>query len=103
MGLGAAVELFLAVRAAEGASPRTIEWYRMITGRAVRRFGPERPLDGVGAPELRDWLLERRETLSPESIAGRAADGEVARHLEHEPLESNGIHRRLDGPCECPR
>ena len=70
VSLGAAVDLFLAARAAEGASPRTVEWYRYITGRAVRRFGPGRPLDGVGAPELRAWLLELRETLSPESIAG---------------------------------
>ncbi len=70
VGLGAAVDLFLAAKAAEGASPRTIEWYRYINGRAVRRFGPDRPLDGVGAPELRAWLLELRATLSPESIAG---------------------------------
>ena len=70
VGLGAAVDLFLAAKAAEGASPRTIEWYRYINGRAVRRFGADRPLDRVGAPELRVWLLELRETLSPESIAG---------------------------------
>ncbi|MHB8958350.1 MAG: tyrosine-type recombinase/integrase [Candidatus Limnocylindrales bacterium] len=70
MGLGAAVDLFLATKAAEGASPNTVEWYRYITGRAVRRLGPGRPLDGVGAPELRAWLLELRETLSPESVAG---------------------------------
>jgi len=70
VGLGAAVDLFLAAKAAEGASPRTIEWYRYINGRAVRRFGADRPLDRVGAPELRAWLLELRETLSPESIAG---------------------------------
>ena len=70
VGLGTAVDLFLAAKAAEGASPNTVEWYRMITGRAVRRLGPGRPLDGVGAPELRAWLLELRATLSPESIAG---------------------------------
>ncbi len=70
MGLGTAVDLFLAAKAAEGASPNTVEWYRYITSRAVRRLGPGRPLDGVGAPELRAWLLELRETLSPESVAG---------------------------------
>lgn len=70
VGLGAAVDLFLAAKAAEGASPSTVEWYRYITGRAVRRLGPGRPLDGVGAPELRAWLLELRGTLSPESVAG---------------------------------
>ncbi len=70
VGLGAAVDLFIAAKAAEGASPRTLEWYRYINGRAVRRFGPTRPLDGVGAAELRAWLLELRQTLAPESIAG---------------------------------
>ena len=70
VGLGAAVDLFLAAKAAEGASPRTLEWYRYINGRTVRRFGPDRPLDWVGAPELRAWLLELHATLSPESIAG---------------------------------
>jgi hypothetical protein len=65
-----ALDLFLAAKAAEGVSPRTVEWYRMINGRAVRRFGAERPLDGVGAAELRAWLLELRQTLAPESIAG---------------------------------
>jgi hypothetical protein len=43
--LDAAVDLFLAAKAAEGVSPRTVEWYRMINGRAVRRFGAERPLE----------------------------------------------------------
>ena len=70
LGLGAALDLFLAAKAAEGVSPRTVEWYRMINGRAVRRFGAERPLDGVVAAELRAWLLELRQSLAPESIAG---------------------------------
>ena len=39
IGMGAALDLFCAAKAAEGASPRTLEWYRMIVGRAVRRFG----------------------------------------------------------------
>jgi hypothetical protein len=34
--LGRAVELFLAAKAAEGASPRTTEWYLMILVRLVR-------------------------------------------------------------------
>ena len=70
VGLGAAVDLFLAAKAAEGASPNTVSWYRYVLGRAVRRLGPVRPLDGVGAAELRAWLLDLRETLSPESVAG---------------------------------
>jgi len=57
VSLGAAVDLFIAANAAEGASPRTLEWYRMITGRAVRRFGHERPVDRIAAAELRTWLL----------------------------------------------
>lgn len=70
MSLGAAVDLFLAAKAAEGASPSTLEWYRMIVGRAARRFGAARPLDRIGVAEVRAWLLELRATLSPESIAG---------------------------------
>jgi len=68
--MGAAVDLFCAAKAAEGASPRTLEWYRMIVGRAVRRFGEARPVDAVPAAELRAWLLELRASLAPESIAG---------------------------------
>jgi hypothetical protein len=58
IGLGAATDLFCAAKAAEGASPRTVEWYRMIVGRAVRRFGDARPVDAIPAAELRAWLLE---------------------------------------------
>jgi site-specific recombinase XerD len=68
--LGAAADLFRAAKAAEGASPRTVEWYRMILVRAVRRFGEERPVDAIPAAELRAWLLELRSSLAPESIAG---------------------------------
>jgi hypothetical protein len=52
VGLGAAADLFIAAKAAEGASPRALEWYRMITGRAVRRFGLDRPVDAISAAEL---------------------------------------------------
>jgi hypothetical protein len=71
VSLGAAVELFIAARAAEGASPRTLEWYRMITDRAVRRFCAERPVDRIGAAELRAWLLELRGSLSPDAARPR--------------------------------
>ena len=39
--LGWAIDLFLGAKAAEGASPKTITWYRMILERAVRAFGAE--------------------------------------------------------------
>lgn len=68
--LGPAVELFLAAKRAEGASPKTIEWYRMVLGRATRELGAERPIDALTAAEVRDWLLALRETLAPISIAG---------------------------------
>ena len=45
IGLGAATDLFCAAKAAEGASPRTVEWYQMILVRAVRQFGEARPVD----------------------------------------------------------
>jgi integrase/recombinase XerC len=70
LGLGAAADLFCAARAAEGASPKTVVWYRYITGRCVSRFGEHRPVDAISAAELRGWLLELRATLAPESVAG---------------------------------
>lgn len=70
LGIGAAADFFCAAKAAEGASPRTVEWYRMILIRAVRRFGEARPVDGIPAVELRAWLLELRSSLAPESVAG---------------------------------
>jgi site-specific recombinase XerD len=70
IGFGAAADFFCAAKAAEGASPRTVEWYQMILVRAVRRFGERRPVDAIPAAELRAWLLELRTTLAPESIAG---------------------------------
>lgn len=70
LGIGAAADFFCAAKAAEGASPRTVVWYQMILGRAVRRFGRPRPVDAIPAAELRAWLLELRTSLAPESIAG---------------------------------
>src|SRR5688572_9614418 len=40
--LGAALEAFCSGKAAEGLSPRSIVWYRMIGQRLVGRFGAER-------------------------------------------------------------
>ena len=70
IGMGAAAYLFCAAKVAEGSSPRTVEWYRMILIRAVHRFGDARPVDAIPAAELRAWLLELRTALAPESIAG---------------------------------
>ena len=70
IGSGAAADLFYAAKAAEGASPRTVEWYQMILVRAVRRFAGARPVDAIAAADLRTWFLEHRATLAPGSIAG---------------------------------
>lgn len=70
MGLGAALDAFCAGKAAEGLSPRSIVWYRMIGERLVGRFGAARPVDTLTPPELRAWLVELRATLSPMSVAG---------------------------------
>ncbi|MEX0629686.1 MAG: tyrosine-type recombinase/integrase [Chloroflexota bacterium] len=67
---GAAVEHFLTAKAAEGASPKTIEWYRMVLGRAARDLGLRPPLDALTRTEPRSWLLGLRATLSPISVAG---------------------------------
>jgi integrase/recombinase XerC len=68
--LGRAADLFLAAKAAEGASARTIEWYGMILRRLVRSVGDARSVDDLAPTELRAWLLELRATLSPVSVAG---------------------------------
>lgn len=70
IGLAAALEAFCAGKAAEGLSPRSITWYRMIGQRLVARFGAERPVDALTPPEVRAWLVELRTTLSPMSVAG---------------------------------
>ena len=57
-------------KAAEGLSPRTIEWYAMILARSSRALGPTRPVEGLTGPELRAFLLELRSTLAPVSVAG---------------------------------
>jgi hypothetical protein len=70
MTLGRGVNLFLGAKASEGASPKTITWYRMILERAVRAFGADLPVDRLTGPELRAWLVELRSTLAPVSVAG---------------------------------
>lgn len=70
LSLGRATEVFLAAKAAEGCSARTIEWFRMITTRLVRSLGAERAVDGLDPAELRAWLVEFRTTLAPVSVAG---------------------------------
>lgn len=70
IGLDAALEAFCAGKAAEGLSPRSITWYRMIGQRLVGRFGAERSVDTLTPTELRAWLVELRATLSPMSVAG---------------------------------
>lgn len=70
LSVGAAIKHFLTAKAAEGASPKTIEWYRMVLGRAARDLGPSRPLEALTPTELRVWLLHLRESLSPISVAG---------------------------------
>jgi site-specific recombinase XerD len=68
--LGLGVDLFLGAKAAEGASPKTIIWYRMILMRAVAAFGADHPIDRLTGPDLRAWLVELRTTLAPVSVAG---------------------------------
>ena len=64
IGLGAALDAFCAGKAAEGLSPRSITWYRMIGERLAGRFGADRPVDALTPPELRAWLVELRATLA---------------------------------------
>jgi hypothetical protein len=73
LSLGRAIELFTAAKAAEGASPKTIVWYRMVLGRAARDLGAERPLEALNPAELHAWLLRLRATLAPISVAAHSA------------------------------
>jgi len=70
IGLAAALDAFCAGKQAEGLSPRSIVWYRMIGERLAARFGDERPVDSLTPGELRAWLVELRATLAPISVAG---------------------------------
>jgi site-specific recombinase XerD len=117
--LATAVEHFLTAKAAEGASPKTIEWYRMVLGRAARDLGARRPLDALTSTELRTWLLGLRATLSPISVAGyvrglkafgnwcaaeQLAEAKALRTLRRpqvphklvEPLSDDALRRLLD-------
>jgi len=117
--LGAAVEHFLTAKAAEGASPKTIDWYRMVLGRAARELGPSRPLEALTPTELRVWLLHLSESLSPISVAGylrgvkafgnwcaaeqlaqarslRSLRRPQVRHKLVEPLDDDALRRLLD-------
>ncbi len=120
LSLGRAIELFLAAKGAEGASPKTLQWYRMVLGRAARDLGADRALDALTGPQLRDWLLTLRETLAPISVAGyvrgckvlgnwcaaeELAEAKALRALRRpkvphklvEPLSDDALRRLLDG------
>ncbi len=120
LSLGRAVALFLAAKTAEGASPKTLEWYRMVLGRAMRDLGAEPPVDSLAPAELRAWLVKLRETLSPISVAGfvrglkafgnwcaleELAEAKALRTLRRpqvphklvEPLTDEALRRLLDG------
>jgi site-specific recombinase XerD len=120
VSLGRAIELFLAAKGAEGASPKTIQWYRMVLGRAARDLGGDRPLDALTPAEVRDWLLTLRETLAPISVAGyvrgckvlgnwcaaeELAEAKALRTLRRpkvphklvEPLSDDALRHLLDG------
>jgi site-specific recombinase XerD len=120
LAFGRVVELFLAAKGAEGASPKTLEWYRMVLCRAARELGSDRTLDTLAPAEVRDWLLSLRQTLSPISVAGyvrglkvfgnwcaaeELAEAKALRTLRRprvphklvEPLTDDALRRLLDG------
>lgn len=69
----APIEYFLTAKAAEGASPKTIEWYRTELRRAGQDLGAARALDSLTRSEPRAWLLTLRATLSPISVSAGGA------------------------------
>jgi hypothetical protein len=46
----------------------------MVLGRAAQDLSAERPLERLAPPEVRDWLLTLRATLSPVSVAGASLE-----------------------------
>jgi Phage integrase family len=94
-----AVDLFLAAKAAEGISPKTSSWYRMILARLAHAFEPSRPVDGLSAPEIRAWLLKLRTTLAPVSVAGYVRTLKAFGNWLHaEELAEAGAFRSLRKP-----
>jgi hypothetical protein len=121
LSLERAIGFFLAGKAAEGASPKTIVWYRMVLGRVARDLGSDRTLDSLTSTELREWVLTLRETLAPVSVAGyvrglkvfgnwcaaeELAEAKALRSLRRsrvphklvEPLSDEDLRRLLDAP-----
>jgi hypothetical protein len=45
-----AIDLFLAAKAAEGISPKTATWYRMILARLGRAFDADQGVDELTGP-----------------------------------------------------
>jgi hypothetical protein len=90
--MGAAVDLFCAAKSAEGASPRTVEWYRMIVGRAVRRFGEARPVDAISAAgpagPVRDLQLQAEVWKPPPESAWTLSFAQL--RLVHGALRHDG-------------
>lgn len=94
-----AIDLFLAGKAAEGISPKTATWYRMILTRFGRAYDPSQAIDNLSAAQVRAWLLEVRTTLAPVSVAGyvRALKA-FGNWLQSEGLAEAGALRSLRKP-----
>ncbi len=97
-----AIDLFLAAKAAEGISPKTATWYRMILTRLGRAYDPNQVIDNLSAGDVRSWLLELRTTLAPVSVAGyvRALKA-FGNWLQAEGLAEAGAFRSIrDHRCQ---
>ncbi len=85
-----AIDLFLAAKAAEGISPKTTTWYRMILARLGRAFESGQGVDGVTAPALRsaesrprDGSTRSRSTTSSADRAWGAGMGSIRITVPH--------------------
>jgi hypothetical protein len=92
LSLGAAAHLFIAAKAAEGASGKTVVWYQMVTARCVRHFGASRPLDAISAPERRLWPTSTTDG-DPRGVATRPPEIDATRGLEGA-REASSVPRR---------
>lgn len=68
MLLSAALKKFITAKTAGGRSPRTIEKYRDMINRLIE-FGGDSEIETIAPEDLEEFLADRREGRSPETLA----------------------------------
>ena len=74
LSLGRAIQLFLAAKGAEGASPKTLEWYHMVLGRAGDAFSLQRILGHVTLDMVKRYVALVDTDLAQRHRVASSAD-----------------------------